>query len=476
MKKETRQLPLKEILFGGSSFYGHALAIAMPIIIQNTLTNIVGLLDNVMVGQIGTVPMSAVTIVNQLMLVFYVCVWGAGAGAGIFGAQYFGKGDLEGFRQTLRFKLVMLVLFAVLMAGVFYLAGGSIIRLYLPEGTDPAAAEETCLLAEQYLKIMLAGFLPFAVTQAVSSALREAACTGLPMTAGICAMTVNFVFNALLIFGLFGFPRLGVAGAAIATVLSRFAELAIVLAGARAMETPRRVLKGTLASFRVPARLTASIMRKAFPLMANEFLWSSSEAALLSGYARRGIMVIAAVNIASTVMQVFNQISLSFGNAASIIVGHELGAERFEDAKHASYRMMFMSVALCTAAGALLFLIAPVIPSFYNTEEEVRHTACLLIRVMAVWLPGLALANVAYFTVRSGGKVLITFLFDSFYAWTVKVPVLFLLMAFTGLSVVPVYFIIMGLEFVKGLIGLMIVRRGRWMRNLVGGAAEQGPA
>ena len=471
MEKETRQLPLKEILFGGSSFYGRALAIAMPIIVQNTLTNIVSLLDNVMVGQIGTVPMSAVTVVNQLMLVFYVCVWGAAAGAGIFGAQYYGKRDLEGFRQTLRFKLVFLVLFAVLMAGVFSAAGGRIIRLYLPEGTDPAAAAETCFLAEQYLRIMLAGFLPFAVTQAVSSALRETACTGLPMAAGICAMMVNFVFNALLIFGLFGFPRLGVAGAAIATVLSRFAELFVVLFGAGMLSTPRRLLKGTLAGFRVPAGLAGNILKKAFPLMVNEFLWSSSEAALLSGYARRGITVIAAVNIASTVMQVFNEISLSFGNATSIIVGHELGAERFEEAKRTSYRMMFLSVALCTASGAALFLIAPVIPSFYNTEEEVRHTACLLIRVMAVWLPGLALANVAYFTVRSGGKVLVTFLFDSFYAWTVKVPVLFMLMTFTGLPVVPVYFVIMGLEFLKGLIGLTIVRRGNWMRNLVGGAA-----
>ena len=160
-------------LIGDRSFYMHVAAVAVPIIVQNTLTNIISLLDNIMVGQVGTIPMSAVAVVNQLILIFYLCVWGGLAGAGIFGAQFFGSGDMEGLRQTTRFKMVMMVVFTLAAWGIFLAFGDRLIGLYIAPGTSAEARAETLRLGLQYLRVMLIGLLPFAATQAYASAMRE---------------------------------------------------------------------------------------------------------------------------------------------------------------------------------------------------------------------------------------------------------------------------------------------------------------
>ena len=184
MNEKNRRLRL----IGDRSFYMHVAAVAVPIIIQNTLTNIISLLDNVMVGQVGTIPMSAVAVVNQLILVFYLCVWGGLAGAGIFGAQFFGCGDMEGLRQTTRVKLLMMVLFTLAAWGIFLNFGDELIGLYIAPGTAPEVRAETLLLGQQYLRTMLIGLAPFAATQAYASAMRESGKTTLPMYASIVAM------------------------------------------------------------------------------------------------------------------------------------------------------------------------------------------------------------------------------------------------------------------------------------------------
>ena len=215
----SESLTLRECLIGPKGFYRRVAVIVLPIIVQNTLSNVVSLLDNVMVGQVGTLPMSAVAIVNQLLFVFYLCIFGSTAGAGIYGAQFYGQGNLDGVRQTFRIKLVI---GAVLTGGalaLFLAAGQPMILSYIAAGTAPTDAAATLGFARQYLRVMLPGLIPFTVTQVYAGTLRESGQTTLPMKASIIAMAVNFVFNALLIFGLLGFPRLGVVGAGLALSL-----------------------------------------------------------------------------------------------------------------------------------------------------------------------------------------------------------------------------------------------------------------
>ena len=226
---QTAKQSLIRKLVGDRAFYKMVLAIAVPIMIQNGITNFVSLLDNIMIGQIGTEQMSGVAIVNQLLFVYNLCLFGGVSGAGIFTAQYFGQKNDEGIRQTVRFK-VWMVAFITLLTIILLLTGGSsLITLYLQGKGTAESAAVTLTYGQQYLWIMLLGLPPFMMVQVYSSTLRECRQTILPMKAGVVAVFVNLILNYILIYGKFGAPALGVQGAAIATIISRYVEAAIVL-------------------------------------------------------------------------------------------------------------------------------------------------------------------------------------------------------------------------------------------------------
>ena len=465
----NQKIPIKELIFGDASFYRKVTFVVIPMIIQNTLTNVVSLLDNVMVGQVGTLPMSAVAIVNTLILIFYLCTWGAVSGAGIYGTQYYGKGDFEGLKNTLRFKIILTTILSVLTIVFFLNSGATLIELYISNETSQSDAKETMRLALQYLHIMLIGLIPFSLTQCYAGTLRETGKTTLPMAAGMIAMGVNFIFNGLLIFGLFVFPRLGVAGAAIATVLSRFVELFIVVAASHNNRKRYPFLEGLYRQFGVPRDMIVPLISKTLPLLINEMLWSMGQATLLQCYSIRGIEVIAAMNISNTISQIFNEVFLSLGNATSILVGQELGAKKYADSRKTAWRMLTLSIICSTAAGLVLMLCSPLIPQIYNTEPEIRTLATRFIMVVAGFMIVNAFATSAYFTLRSGGKTMITFLFDSCFTWTVSVSTAFILTRFTALPVLAVFITVSALEILKCVVGFILVKKGVWIRNLVGG-------
>ena len=458
---------LRECLFGDAAFYRRVALVAVPMIVQNTLSNIVGLLDNVMVGQLGTNSMSSVAVVNQLLFVFYLCIWGSLAGAGIFSTQFFGKGDMEGVRYAIRFKLIDAVIIFTLAFFVLSNFGPDLISLYITADTPAADKAEILKLAGSYLSIMIIGLVPFSITQVYASAMRESGKTTLPMTASMIAMLVNFIFNALLIFGLLFFPKMGVSGAAIATVISRFVELFIVVAGAHRKNSSYGFFKGVYRNFRIPIKLVWPILSRCLPLLLNEFLWSLAQATLLQAYSVRGVQVIAAMNISGTISQIFNEVFLSLGNSTGIIVGQELGADRLISARRSAWRMASLSVMCTIVMGMLLALAAPVIPQIYNTSPEIRSLATRCIWVVAMCMPINAYANVSYFTMRSGGKTAVTFVFDSCFAWLVSVSSAYILSRYTALPALNIFMIVSLLEILKCIIGFCLVRSGVWVRNIV---------
>lgn len=250
---------------GNKAFYKMVLAIAVPIMIQNGITNFVNLLDNIMIGQVGTEQMSGVAIVNQLLFVYNLCLFGAVSGAGIFTAQFFGQKNQEGIQQTMRFKLYSVAAITIVAILLFLCGGDTLITAYLQGEGTAASAASTLYHGQEYLWVMLLGLPAFALSQVYSSTLRECGETVLPMTAGIVAVFVNLVFNYLLIYGKLGFPALGVVGAAIATVLSRYVELAIVLIRVHRQTEKYPYILGLYHSLRVPAALTKKVILKGSP-------------------------------------------------------------------------------------------------------------------------------------------------------------------------------------------------------------------
>ena len=314
---------------------------------------------------------------------------------------------------------------------------------------------------------MLVGLVPFGLTQCYAGTLRESGQTVLPMKASMLAMVVNFIFNALLIFGIGPFPRMGVAGAAIATVLSRFVELAIVVVGAHRSSDRYPFLRGIYSSFAIPGALVRDILIRSTPLLANELMWGAGQAVLLQCYSVRGIQAVAALNICNTIAQIFNEVFLSLGNATAIVVGQELGADRLTGARRTAWRMITLSLTSCVIMGALLALCSPYIPRIYNTEESIRLLATELICMAALCMPLYGFSNCAYFTLRSGGKTFITFLFDSCFTWAVSVPLAYGLSRFTGLNIVAIYLLVNGMDIVKCAIGFVLVKKGIWVKNIV---------
>lgn len=464
---------LRERMFGDRDFYAQMVAVVVPIIIQNTVSNVVSLLDNVMVGRVGTLQMSAVAIVNQLLFVFNLCIFGGLAGAGIFATQYAGAHDDKGVRDCFRVKWMIALSMLACALVVLIAFPKRLIGMYLAQETAQADAAATLGFGMDYLTVMLWGLLPFGVSQVYASILREVGETRLPMFASVAAILVNLVFNYFLIFGKCGFPELGVTGAAIATVLSRYVETAIIVVYTHMKSHHFGFIRGAYRSLRVPKPLMISILRRGTPLLVNEFLWSSGMAVLLQCYSVRGLDVVAACNIATTVSNLFKVVFLSMGNAVAIMVGQALGANDIERAKNCTWRLMTLSVGSNLIMATLLALFAPAIPNIYNTEPHVRQIATQLIYVVAVMMPAYSFSHCCYFTLRSGGKTIITFLFDSVFTWCVNVPAAWLLAYKTGLGIVPLYFGVQALEMVKVVVGFVLVKKGVWIHNIVAPVAAE---
>ncbi len=453
---------------GDSSFYKKVFAVALPIMVQNGITNFVNMLDNIMVGKIGTEQMTGVAIVNQLFFVFNLCVFGGFSGIGIFTAQFFGKGDMKGVRDSLRFKAWVGAVLAAAALLIFGFAGEPLIGAFLHESESGGDLALTLDYGMKYLRIIMIGIIPFAVTQMYSSTLRETNKTLPPMLCGVGAVVINLIFNYLLIFGNFGFPKLGVEGAAIATVISRYAECAAIIIWTHANKKENPFIEGVYRSLRVSRSAALAMTVKGLPLLLNEALWSLGVTMLSRCFSTRGLNVVGALNICTTLSNVFNIVFISLGTAISIMVGNLLGANKMEEARDTDNKLLAFTVMSSIVVGSAMAISSVFFPKIYNTTDEVRSLATFFILVMACYMPMSSFLNGSYFTLRSGGKTWITFLFDSVYIWGVNVLLAYILTTFTSLSIYPIYIICYAVDVIKCIIGFILVRSDKWMNNLVG--------
>lgn len=348
---------------GNKAFYMMVMAIAVPIMIQNGLTNFVNLLDNIMVGRLGTEEMSGVSIVNQIIFVYNLCIFGGTAGVGIFTAQYFGQKNDEGIRSTFRYKIWLALIITVGAAFLLLFFGKQLILLYLMGengGNEKLALE----YGMTYLRIILLDLPAFMILQVYASTMRECGETVVPMKAGAAAVAVNLIFNYLLIYGKFGFPRLGVAGAAVATVLSRYTETAIVVIWAHTHEKENTYMTGLYKTLSVPRDHVKKYFIKGTPLLLNEALWSFGMAVLAQNYSVRGLTVIAAMNIANTINNLFSVVFAAMGESVAIIVGQALGFGDMKRAREIDNKMIVSCVLISFAVSVFMFLFAPFFPGF----------------------------------------------------------------------------------------------------------------
>lgn len=461
----------KENFIGDKAFYKYVLSLALPMIAQNTITSFVSFLDNIMVGMIGTEQMSGVAIVNQLLFVFNLCIFGGVSGAGIFGTQFFGKGDYEGQKHAYRFKVYISLIITAVALVLFHFGGTQLIQLYLSDSGDVGNIELALQFGQEYLAIMMIGLIPFALSQTYISSIRETGHTLIPMLAGATAMVTNLVLDVLLIFGVGPMPTLGVKGAAIATVISRFVECAIVILWTHSHKEKNPYIVGAFRSFYIPKNVLKDILKKGTPLMINEMLWAAGMTTIVQCYSVRGLEVVAAQNISSTITNLFNTVYIQLGACIAIVVGQHLGAGRLKEAKDSNRKMIFFSVLCCAGIALLMILVGRFFPNIYETEESIKDLARVFITISAAVMPLCAFCHCTYFTLRSGGKTIVTFLFDSVYTWVIVIPVATILAKYTTLGIGLVFLLVQSLEIIKAIIGFFMVKSGVWLQNITGEAS-----
>lgn len=462
---------IKDKYIGDRQFYRMVLTIALPIMVQNGISNFVSLLDNLMIGRVGTNALSGVAIANQLIFVYYLVIFGATAGVGIFTAQYFGQGDMEGVRYTFRFKLIVNTLLSALCMVVMLVFATPLISLYLQGEGAAEDAAETLVIGRQYLQVMMVGLIPLGITNAYSGTLRDTGETRVPMIASIVAIVVNLIGNTLLIYGFFGLPALGAVGAAIATVLSRFVELGVLAVYTGTHAKKHIFIAGAFQTLKVPGQLALKFGVKSLPLIANETLWAVGTTTMNQCYSYRSLEAVAALNIESTIWNLLGVAFLAMGDAVGIIIGQILGSGDIPRARKTASKLVAFTVFCGVIFGAVMVAISHLFPLLYNTSDSIRSLAGKFIFIYGVLMPIYAYTHASYFIIRAGGRTGITMLFDSCFVWIVSVPSAFILSRFTQVNVVWMVAIVQTLEIIKCVVGGIMVHKGIWARNIVGTGA-----
>ena len=290
--------------------------------------------------------------------------------------------------------------------------------------------------------------------------------TFVPMISGVIAILVNLVFNYLLIFGKFGFPTLGIEGAAIATVISRFVEMFVIIIYVQIKKEKFNYFKGIFKG-KVHFSFVKKVMPKTLLLLTNEVLWALGLTLILSCYGIRGLDFVASFNICNTINNVFITVGTSLGNATAIILGNKIGKNDIEGAKSDSYKILFFALVVSLVFTGVMILTSKALPNLYNTTDSIKQVATNLIVIAAILLPLHSFNTCCYFTLRSGGRILITILFDSVFVLLIRLPLAFILAKYTSLNIYLVFTFVTGIDIIKVFVGYILVDKGIWLKSLV---------
>ena len=437
--------------------YSRLLRFVLPCIGTMLFTSIYGIVDGLCVSNfVGKTAFAAVNLIMPLPMLLGTIGFMLGTGGSAIVGITLGEGDQKkADRYFTLFLLAALVSVSVLaVLGIVFLR---------PIAVLLGAKGELLDYAVRYGRILMVSLPTFALQNMFQSFFVTAEKPHLGFWFTVGAGCTNMVLDVLMV-GIWGW---GVEGAAIATVISRYVELAIVAGWTHSHKARNAFIVGAYRSMYIPGKLLRSITIKGMPLLVNEFLWSSGMAVLSQCYSTCGLDVVPAMNICSTLFNLGSVVYLSMGNSVGIIMGQMLGAGHSEeDVRDTNRKLIAVSIASGVMFGGLMAAVSEAFPGIYNTTDAVRHLAAQLIWISAVMMPFGSYLNATYFTLRSGGQTFVTFLFDSCFMWVFCVPLAFCLSRFTNLPILPLYAICQATDFIKCVIGTVMLKQGKWIQNL----------
>jgi putative MATE family efflux protein len=453
--------------FGPWSFYREAIAIALPVMLQQLIMSMVSLIDNFMVAGLGDVSMAAVNVANQINFIFIVIVNTVCGAGGIYLAQFNGAKDTEGMKHAYRFK----VIFTCGAAAVYFVLCWTIPRQMLAMMTMGNIAQDEIVDAGvRYIRLISFTLFPMAISSAIGTSFREIGLPKIPLAISAAATVVNTVGNWFLIYGNLGAPRLEVTGAALATILARLVEVAVFLLyvhRSRSGKAPFFV--GFRKVFRVSRRLITEILTKSGMMFLSEASWVSSETIMTALYnGRGGAEVVAGMAAGWTIANIFFLLFNGIGITSAVLIGGSLGAGKLDEARKRGEWIKSGSVAtgcVIAAAGAVAAtLLIPLV--FSNLTDTARHISLGLVYVILFYMPLWALLNAQFAISRAGGDTALGMYVDVSVNTLLFVPGAFVLALFTPLHPVTMFAILKLSDILKYLIARHWYKKERWVRNL----------
>ncbi len=450
-------LSIKKFCFD-KEFSKIVLAIAIPLMLQQLITCSVNLIDNLMVGQLGDIAVGGVAAVNRFYIIATYGTNGLINAAAIFIAQFYGARNHEKMQQTFRFMLVSAV--AIIM--VFLVIGTLIPDVVVGFFThDP----QIIALGADYMQIAAFSFLPMALTLCIASSMRSIGETKLPLIASAVAVITNTSLNYCLIFGNFGFPRLGVSGAAVATLIARCLELAIILYFLKINDFEFKT--SLVKVLDIPKEVASKVIAKGLPLAANEILWSMGMAALFKFYATRGTDVMSGYSICTTIGDIFFVLYAGMAAASTVLISQPFGANDLEKGRSNAYKLLGFCFCLSFVFAVLMYGSTFIIPQLYaNVSANARMVATNFLRVQSVLFWVYMFTTECYFILRSGGDTKNTLIMDSCFMWLVNIPLVGIFTYFTSIGYLGLYLVGQATDLLKLVFAYHLITKEKWVKNL----------
>lgn len=443
---------------GNKTFYKSALAVIIPVLFQQLLTNMVTFVDNFMVGQLGSDAIGGVYIANEFFFIITTAVFGLGGGAAIYLSQFRGAKKEYGISQTFNWLIKRIIVIMTVVAVAVYFSKDFLIGLYTSDA-------DTIASAKAYIDIIVLSYIPTAIVIAFSISLRTLNHAKWTLLVAVVSLISNIVLNAIFIYGMFGAPAMGVAGAALSTVISRVIQVIIYIIIARRLEVSLKFRNWFKA--KPSPTLKSDIMKKSYPIVATEMLWAMSLVVANIIFASRGNDVLTALSIRVSICM-FGYIAFSAINAAvSIIIGNSLGKNDMEEAKTHFWWLGGLCFVMATAVAGILILITPFIVPLFNASDEVLKLSYEMIVVTGIMFPFFAIISFCVFVLRTGGMTKTVAIFDSLWNWTIYVPIAFIVITFTDLSPITAFIVIWSTDILKSIVALVMTIRFKWLNNLV---------
>ncbi|MDF2698595.1 MAG: Multi antimicrobial extrusion protein MatE family protein [Haloplasmataceae bacterium] len=437
-------------------FYNQLFVVILPIILQFFIQNFVNFLDNIMVGKLGLEEIEAVAVANQYYKLFYPAITAICTGASIFMAQYFGSKKQKELQKIFGIQLIFPMLITIIFVVVGLVLPEEIIRYFIDDN------EEVVKIGVEYLRLAVWSYIPLTLSTAFTFTLRPLKETKIPMYASSIAMLTNFILNLFLINGYWIFPKMGVSGAAVGTIIARVFELLffIIMFIKKDFLFKTNIFKYFIIDFKI----LKDVFKKVIPLFINEVSFSVALVYIFAIYSDFGS--VAVINIADAISQVIFILASGLGTATSILVGYKLGNNELEEAEKNADYLLGYSVMSGILIMFMVSICAFIVPPFYNVDSEIRRLTTYAILIQGFTAPILMLTRIPFFVLRSGGRVIEILFLDNVFMWIVKVPVAIFFGYVLKSNIIIIFLAVELTRFLNAIISMYFYRQKKWLRNL----------